>query len=753
MRLCRLTALLLLTLVGSLTARSQVTISGSGKVTGAAQMSVNVGTGGGGSFINCGVPPLLPCTTGWYQIPNSAFSPLCPSYAEIQGTTGCSAVVQAWGGALADTTRNRMIVWGGGHTDYKGNEVYELNLAASPPAWVLARDATHNPNLSGGACPETNADGTPTSRHTYAGLEMTNSTYFMFGSGCLNGSYSNQMWILNPTTFTWTEPAIPGTHPNPASNGSQGAYVNDSVTGNLYYYEGNAGNFWSYNEGTNTYTLLESGGASGSGCFFQNFTPAIDPVRRLYFCVGGGNSANNAYKVSMNSPYTLTAIAMTGCGSMETVNAPGFEYDPQTGNFVGWYGGNTVYTYNPDTDSCTSQVFTGGPPAPTCNDGNGQQCEGTYKRFRFFPALGVFALVNDYSQNAYVLRTQAPNDSNFNQRCFAPGVISCEGFDTVASFNQATSPNSGLYYQVSCQTWPTPCIERDTTNKVSGASSIKWDIYQTGSVSTNDEGGWYESFGCPIATTCSNAKIISFAQNSTFYAQVAFRADTAWATTQWEANPGPATSPKIFILHGSQNGSANSCSAEEITNINSGGTAAEQAYTDCGLRALYTNLDGVTPDQGGSLPFLLQQGFTDPTPGYDCENANGNPQANGAGNHPSPLTPGGSGLGCFIYQSNTWYTIYYVVHIGTWGANNSSIFAYIAPYGQPLKKFINIVNGSLNQDNSNNPDGYNMMELTQFMTGKQACTVGTNCPSVAHVNYDEMVVSKNPIVDPSTLPH
>ena len=670
---------------------------------------------------------------------------------KFKATVGARQLSKPGEGLLQILVRNCMIVWGGGHTDYKGNEIYKLCLTTNPPGYTLARDATHNPNLAGGACPESNSDGTPTSRHTYAGLEMTNSTYFMFGSGCLNGSYSNQMWILNPATFTWTEPSIPATHPDPASNGSQAAYVNDPVTGNLYYYEGNSGTFWSYKQSTNTYTALESGGASGSGCFFQNFTPAIDPVRRFYYCVGGGNSPNNAYKVSLNSPYTLTAIAMTGCGSMETVNAPGFEYDPQTGDFVGWYGGNTVYTYNPDTDSCTSTAFASGPPAPTCNDGNGQQCEGTYKRFRFFPSLGVFLLVNDYSQNAYVLRTQPSNNSNFNQRCLAVGVINCEGFDTAAVFTQATSPDSGIYYETSCQTWPTPCVIRDTTVNVSGASSARWDIYPQ-NASANDQGNWFLIFGCKPNSSCSGPTK-AFAQNSDLYMQYAFRGDTGWAKTQWETCCG--TSPKLAIIGGFGGSGANTCSSEEITTINEGGTAVLGGYGNCGGYGFYTNTDGTTPNTNGNLPYLIEQGFTDasPTTGYDCENINGNPQGNGAGNLPSELTPGGNGLGCFVYQPNQWYTIYEHLHVGTWGSANSSLDIYVAPYGTQLKKIINLHNFTLNQDTSNNPDGFSIIEFTQFMTGKQSCTPSATCPSVAHVWYDEAIASSSPIADPSTLPH
>jgi len=52
--------------------------------------------------------------------------------------------------------------------------------------------------------------------------------------------------------------------------------------------------------------------------------------------------------------------------------------------------------YNPDTDSCTSATYPNGPGA--------QQALGTYGRFRYFPALGVFAVVNSASENAFILR-------------------------------------------------------------------------------------------------------------------------------------------------------------------------------------------------------------------------------------------------------------------------------------------------------------------------------------------------------------
>ena len=83
---------------------------------------------------------------------------------------------------------------------------------------------------------------------------------------------------------------------------------------------------------------------------------------------------------------------------------PGFTYDPVQKRMVGWAGGNTVYIYNPDTDSCSTVTNAGGP---TTIQGN-----GTYGRFQYSPASGVFIVVNDIDSNAYTLRLSPASGSN-----------------------------------------------------------------------------------------------------------------------------------------------------------------------------------------------------------------------------------------------------------------------------------------------------------------------------------------------------
>src|SRR2546422_157047 len=122
----------------------------SAQSTGASATTL-ASSGGGG----------IPSSLGWYQIPNTKLSSVCPSGAG----TACANVVAAWSGGIADTSRNRLITWGGGHTDYSGNELYALDLNSLT---MLRLTNPSSPVAS--SCVAADPDGNPNSRHTYGGL-------------------------------------------------------------------------------------------------------------------------------------------------------------------------------------------------------------------------------------------------------------------------------------------------------------------------------------------------------------------------------------------------------------------------------------------------------------------------------------------------------------------------------------------------------------------------------------------------------
>lgn len=299
---------------------------------------------------------------------------------------------------------------------------------------------------------------------------------------------------------------------------------------------------------------------------------------------------------------------------------------------------------------------------------------------------------------------------NFRARCEQAGVIVCQGFDSASVFVQPTWPNTGFYYKKECPTWPTPCVHEDPNASFSGASSARWDIY--GKSGENFEGNWLQNFGQ------------TFGPNSTFYVQYAFRADPNWTSINWtKTGPnGGNTAPKLSIFHNHNS----TCAAEEITIHNHNSWTTPTAYSDCGSKQFMTALDGVTYTSKGD--FLLQQGFTAPAPftGEKCQWKDD--RATGA---------------CFRIQPNTWYTFYFKVHVGDWGQPNSSLEAWYAPQGYGMKKFINVMHYTLNQDKGS--AGFDTLTLTQYMTGKQTSVAHPT----AHVWYDELIVSTQSIQAPT----
>ena len=142
----------------------------------------------------------------------------------------------------------------------------------------------------------------------------------------------------------------------------------------------------------------------------------------MFFALGGafvnGHPAFIKVDISGNDPnYTFTDISANhaqktdACYPLITAFAPGLAYDPVNKNLVGWFGGDSVVVYNPDTDSCTTLTYSGGPPSPPRPDPFGgtypagsQQLNGTYGRFRYFPALGMFVVINDNDLDAWLLK-------------------------------------------------------------------------------------------------------------------------------------------------------------------------------------------------------------------------------------------------------------------------------------------------------------------------------------------------------------
>ena len=341
----------------------------------------------------------LPDGLGWHELPNTQIRPLCPAdelYPGISGNTGCDSVIIAWGGAAFDVEGNRLLITGGGHGDYAGNEVYELDLDTrvmrriNAPSYPL-RDGCEAGNNS------TYADGRPVSRHTYnhlAYIEDQDLLFLFGGSRWQCGYFGADTWTYAPAQDQW----LPRNNTD-APDGTFGLSISrDPLTGLLWARD--AYHLYDYDPATHRWQRRSDDSDIGLSDYRSG---VIDPIRGRYFLYTAANRTLYHYDIR-SSAQMLTIVSRPAptCAFMDD-DAAGWTYDPRQDRLVAWNGGDTLHILNADTAICTTLTIPGGPVAPE---------QGTYGRFAYSPQDDVFVTCNDIDTNCHILRLR-PSDALF----------------------------------------------------------------------------------------------------------------------------------------------------------------------------------------------------------------------------------------------------------------------------------------------------------------------------------------------------
>jgi hypothetical protein len=327
-------------------------------------------------------PATMPANT-WMAVPNSKISTVFPAEGQFPGTRGVggpSNVIAAWCGAALDTKRNRLVIWGGGHADYHGNEVYVFDITNMK--WERLTDPFVNPVPD----KEVNADGTPHSRHTYGGLAYIAHADRFFGQGgSLAGvgfAKCDKSWVFDFETKKWTDR-------NPATTPGGGfglccAY--DPVSKMLFWGAGDNG-LWVYDYDQNTWTKLNSDGG------FYEQTATIDSKRRQV--VFAGPAGVYSYELDKKD-FTRNKWTTSGSDGLKSSKF-GFDYDPVSDRFVGWKNG-AVYVLNPETKEWTANDVTGAPKGTEA---------GMYGRLRYVPSVNAFIVVTSAGEDVHFYKLSA----------------------------------------------------------------------------------------------------------------------------------------------------------------------------------------------------------------------------------------------------------------------------------------------------------------------------------------------------------
>jgi hypothetical protein len=331
----------------------------------------------------------------WLEVPDSRLSQVrYPWPAGITTTingTGFRAVMDNWSGGTYDTSRDRLLVWGGGHFAYAGNEIYGFDT--NRLTWERVSDPSLKVDTDYRAGDDAYEDGTPRSSHSY-GTILYVPTIDRFCSFGTVGNFpaarrGKTTWAFDFGAKLWERrSAVPAVGFGSSCawdpvdsrvwcrmNGSHAALVEWDPVGDTWHVRASP---------------LEHR-------YWAKHSAAIDPIRRRYIAVGDGKLL--VYDIGGKVSAQRSVVST---GPQDIVNAanPGFEYDPVLDRLVGWNGGAEIFILHPVTfewrrlqPAPTNKVT---PTEPTKN--------GTFGRFRYVPSKNAYVLVNGVHENVFYYR-------------------------------------------------------------------------------------------------------------------------------------------------------------------------------------------------------------------------------------------------------------------------------------------------------------------------------------------------------------
>jgi hypothetical protein len=373
-----------------------------------------------------------------------------------------SAIIGAWSSFAWDSNRGNMILYGGGHANYGGNEIYTWQ--SSTLLWQRSSLPTQIELPPGGYYWRTvGNDVSPLSAHTYdnnvfltqidrfltfGGFVFNAGTpYYKFladGSITTTGPYlfdpnradgnkvggadgtgvdpltpGGQMWQNRDIYANQPSSPLPqgfynGMAVQTVENGKDVVYVVGAIQTNssLYRYQINVANDPSKDSWTRVGDMTTLSG-QGAG--------AYDPNNKIFLRTGFASTPFLYWDINHPGPIKIVALPelidnTNGALTFDNLLATGMDFDPIRKRFMLWGGGNYVYTLTePDgADSWKLSIdnfgFTNGPGGTSLgndfSDG-GLLSGGVLGKWHYAANFDVFVgLKNRYNGNVWIYKPE-----------------------------------------------------------------------------------------------------------------------------------------------------------------------------------------------------------------------------------------------------------------------------------------------------------------------------------------------------------
>jgi len=427
----------------------------------------------------------------WVRVNNNNFQDVWapPELRPLRGLTNSPpyAIIRSWSSFAWDTNRGDLIIYGGGHANYSGNEVYRWR--GSTGMWERASLPSQVTIVNNNYIPVDGAFNAPQSAHTYDNAMFLPilDRMLTFGGASTNsgGSYFLQ---TGPTTVRKTGPYLfdPAAADGNRVGGTTGSHVQrvaphpeilggemwmnrdlysrplpvlpgNFINGTTGYAQQDGKDVVYVSAGNNLfkYTIndlqdpsqdgWEVVGRKWTGCC-SNAAGAFDPVNNVFIRTGSLTAPVSYWDLDLAGPKNNNRLATPVDPSGEFVMSLsyGMDYDPIRHEMLLWKGGSEVWALLYDADLTNWRLERRGSADPTAPPTSlGRFGGGVLGKWKYVPNLDAFiGLESEILGNIWLYKPEGWVNPLLNPPDLSALYGSTDGSVALASFQSLAAASS-----------------------------------------------------------------------------------------------------------------------------------------------------------------------------------------------------------------------------------------------------------------------------------------------------------------------